>query len=571
MMPAHRDAHPSSKHWPSVQRREWRLVGWTCLAVLVLVGAPYLVMWLLTPPGHIATGLHSVASGDIAVYYNYIDQARDGAWRFTDPFTSEPHAPFNLNVYWVGVGWLAKLTATSAPVAFHLARVLAVPFFLAVLYWFVSVVFWDVRRRRAGFLLATFASGVGWLAFIAFPQAASGDGVFGTYPMDLWVTEGFPFLNFYQTGHFTFGTTLMLIVLGGALLAWRSGQVRYSLAAGSAALLLFAFHPFHALPLGMVLVTLGLVEVIHGVPARRIMLHLALIAGLATPTFVAQTLLLTNEIARGRAEQNILLTPGFWNLAVSYGLLLVGGALALCRRATWQRRALTVLAVWAIVHGLTLYAPVFFQRRLTQGWSIPLALLTADLLVVAADRVRRRFGAAGQFLTTNRAVLTLGFIAGFFLSNFFLITYDLRLAINGGGKTFAMYLPAEYRRAHEVLADAPGASVVVGSVWTSNLVTGFTGQRSFVAHPVETVDFSRKYRLMERFFQDLDPPEEQERFLASERITHVIWGEAERAFGSFNPAEKAFLEPMFETAVVSVYRVRSAFITTGAPTVSMVR
>lgn len=542
----------------TITRNEWVFVAKVAALALALASVSILVIVALTPHGYFATGLHTLSPGDYPVYYSYIDQAAKGSLIFSDLFTSEPHAPFNLNVFWIPVGWVARLLALSPSVAFHFARLAMVPLLVVVAYVLLALFFRDPTRRRISLIFVTFASGLG--GYFALPlEGQFPKGVSPmTYPMDLWVTEAFPFLQFHQTGHFVFGTILFMIVLAGIVLAWRTGRYRYSIGAGLAALWLFAFHPFHAPSLAAIVVVWGLWECFHHrVSWRRCLQQMMVTAAIAAPALAWQYVVATtNPIGVARASQNVLPTPAFHIVLESYGFLALATGLMFFRRSTWRDDRRSLLALWVLVQGILIFLPLFFQRRLTQGLSIPLAVLTADFIADVFFRWRQRPKSFAAFFTNSPIALTFAFLVLFGFSNAIVLGQDIHFVITNRTAPFVMYLPNEYATAFNVLKRTEVDAIVLARAGTGNAIPGFTGRRTYVGHPVETLNYESKRQQVERFFRDEESPERQAAFLYQNRISYVFWGPLERSTGPFNPNTKPFLEPVYVGQTISLYRVK---------------
>lgn len=541
----------------SISRSEWRFVALVALASIVISSAPYLVAVLSPHPGTFYAGTHVLSQGDTPVYYSYIRAAADGAFVFRDVFTSEPHAAFNLNTFWVPVGWLVRFFSISAPLAFHLARMLAIPPFFAVLYPFIAFIFPDARRRKLALLLTIFASGFGGWVFVPIMLRDPLAAFHGSLPMDLWVPEAFPFLSFLQTGHFTFGTTLLIVFFFGLLLAWKTDRLRYSLAAGLAAFVLFSFHPFHLVTFAAVAAAWGTVACCRfHAPWRSVAYHAGIAALVALPTALAQVLLTAvNPIAAGRAAQNILPSPQWWAVALSYGLLLVGALWMLPQPRTWRNERLAFLCVWAFAQFSLLFFPVFFQRRLSQGLSLPLALLTTEALVQAWSASQRRQSIA-LWLRSNAFVVLMALTMLLSFSNLVVLGEDFLYFTTPRTKNFpfSYYLSEDYARIAERLRQSDAPTVVLTAVTSGTNLAGLSGRTVYIGHSVETLDFKTKLARVRRFFAN-EAPAEQERWLRDSRITHLLWGEWERQLGSFDPRTKPYLAVVYEGRSASLYRV----------------
>lgn len=116
------------------------------------------VSWVQRPTGSAYTGYSYESVGDIFVYLNLIEQAKQGAALFENFFTPEPHSPMLFQPLFFVLGHLARWVHMSSLVIWHVARV----GLLAPLLW----VIWKCAERlfraeRAKKLAVLFAVGSG--------------------------------------------------------------------------------------------------------------------------------------------------------------------------------------------------------------------------------------------------------------------------------------------------------------------------------------------------------------------------------------------------------------------------
>ena len=107
-------------------------------------------------------------------------------------------------------------------------------------------------------------------------------------------------------------------------------------------------------------------------------LRTALACLIAAPVVIYSLITFTvNPVMRVWSAQNLILSPHPLHYVVGYalvGLLAVFGAVYVWRRR--DERALRLVA-WAVVVPPLLYLPFNLQRRLIEGWQVPLAILAA--------------------------------------------------------------------------------------------------------------------------------------------------------------------------------------------------
>jgi hypothetical protein len=110
---------------------------------------------------------------DTQTYFAKMRQGFDGAWRYTIPFTPEPHQAELVGVFYVWLGQAARALGLTLIQTWHLVRVLAGLALCVVVYWFIGLFVtaasgYSVQRfcPRLSYLLALFGSGLGWLLFL---------------------------------------------------------------------------------------------------------------------------------------------------------------------------------------------------------------------------------------------------------------------------------------------------------------------------------------------------------------------------------------------------------------------
>src|SRR5205085_2618404 len=81
------------------------------LVIAVIVGLPAIIAALVAaraPAGQVYVGMPS-PTGEYALYYSYVRQARDGAWIFANLHTTEAYPPI-ANLQFLAVGLFGRLT-----------------------------------------------------------------------------------------------------------------------------------------------------------------------------------------------------------------------------------------------------------------------------------------------------------------------------------------------------------------------------------------------------------------------------------------------------------------------------
>lgn len=535
---------------------ERRWIVWVAGLAVGLANLPMLLGFIAAPDGTVYTGIDSTAPGDVNVYLSYLRQVEDGHLAYRDLYTAEPQGDTIVNGFWMGLGLFGALLHLPPLATYLLTRIVLGFFLILLIYRFAAWFFSAVPVRRVATLLAVFAAGIGaWVAPLIewwFRGSVPGPA----WPMDLWVSEAFTFLSLHHSPHFLAAT---IMILGTVVLFIRTIERRSTIDAVWAGLIMFGlytFHPFHALSLLAVSATMVATALWRNrATVMSSIGRLALAWVIATPALAYQAWLsFRDPIGVARAEQNILLTTWPGITLVSYGLLFVTaviGAVAILRDRPSLR--LRLLVAWAVGHGLAIYLPVFFNRRVTQGLNIALAMLAAPVVAQAVERLRR---SSKRSTGTVFVLIVGGFL--FTMSMLWVWAQDLSFLLgapNRGKPPYYFYLSDDYRQAFEWIRQSTTEDdVVLSAAITGNFVPGWSGRTVVIGHNVETIRFDDKVELAQQFFDTETSAAERRRILDDSRATAVVIGPWEKRIGSFSGRDPS-LKPAFLRGEVAVYRV----------------
>jgi len=538
----------------SIEHREWRWVLIVAVVALLLSNLPSALAFLWPPEGTAYTGIDSVAPGDLNVYRSYLEQVYQGDFVLRDIFTSEPQRPWIVTPFWLALGLFGSLLHLPTLLVYFLFRVFFGFLLIFLIYRFAAELTDNVRTRKLALLLATFAGGIGaWVAPIA-SAVYQGTTLEHVWPMDLWVSEGFTFLSLSHSPHFLAGTILILLAGGLMLRSVERLSTRDAVFAGLSMLALYSFHPFHVLSLG--LVTVGFLIMILLVRRKEFWGHLGRLAlawAIASPALAYQIwAVVADPFGSGRASQNILYTPPVITTVLSYGFLLLGavvGAAILWRR---RRPREQLFVVWGIAHLAAIYVPIFFNRRVTQGLNIVLALLAAVGIMAWIGHVLSRKKKA-----FNAVAATFALVIAFAMSPLWVLAQDLSfLLANGRSLPHFFYLSKDYKNAFEWLKkNTTEADVILTAPITGNFVPGLSGRRVVVGHNVETLEYPYRELEAKQFFDSESPDGLRQRIISERGVTYVVKGPWEERLGTLDPNQLPYLTLVYALPTVRIYRV----------------
>jgi hypothetical protein len=522
-----------------VERREWAWAAGFAALVMALTTLPYLVGGLSqTRDWRFGGFVLGVEDGNS--YIAKMGQGARGAWLFTLPYSSEPQRGVPLFELHLLLGKLAGPGHAAQVLIYHAARIVFGFALLLISYLFLAEFLPDVGQRRLGLALVALGGGLGWLLTLM-----GLDHLFGSLPIDFYSPEAYTFLILYALPHLAAARCLFLL----GLLAYLRGR---GVAAG---LMLFAASLIQPLS-----VLLAWVVVVIDFALAWLLAHSRLIAkhpfgtshGSRSPFVPLTTLLLSSPftlytlglfsvdpILKQWNAQNILPSPNPIHYLLGYSVLLsfgVGGWRALSKRNPDLAR---FVAGWALAVPFMLYAPLTPQRRLVEGFQLPLVTL-AVIGLAEATRAYRRW--------LSLLVLT--------------VTLPTSALLLAGGMAAArapaepLFHPADQLAAFEWLADnAEPGQVVLSSFETGNALPAYTPLVAYIGHGPESVFLAQKQPRVAAFYHRSAPDADRRRLLADGRIAFVLFGPHERALGDFDPARVEYLRWRFSSGAYAIYEV----------------
>jgi len=409
----------------------------------LLAAIPFLI-GLITQSGNQYLG-YQTAVDDHMVYAAWMRQAMDGAILFDNRFTTDPQPGLTLHVYFLTLGWVAKVVGIT--LASNLAR-LGFTFLFVILLGRLAVrLKLPVFTAKFALILACFGGGLGFLQWQNFGrELIEKEGLIagatgGWAPIDLWQTEAFVFPSMLVNGLFM----VALCLIHGIILAVIDAKANWRVVASGLVFfaLLMNVHSYDVLLLGIVLLAWRLTMIGQGPwnrdwDVRVLTMALGILppalwfayvlqtdavfqARAATPTFsatFAQVLIgiiplvgLAAELLFERKTEGPRPFP-FRLLAyvATFGILFVlsrgadpgqyfvgvPGFLALCALSLGllfavrtEDQGRNLLWSWAIFGLVALYFPALFQRKLAMGLVIPWGILGAIGMARMLSRLDR--------------------------------------------------------------------------------------------------------------------------------------------------------------------------------------
>jgi len=530
---------------------------WTmawALVALALTSLPYLLgCYLSSPDMHFGGFVIAVEDGNS--YLAKMAQGARGEWLFHLPYTSEDHDGAVLFTFHLLLGKLARLSGLSLVTFYHLARLLCDLLLLWVIYAFISCFVSFVALRRIAFLLVCFSSGLGWLLVTL--------RLTSDIPIDFLLPEAFTFLIIYTFPHLALARTLLLGAFILTLVAFKNKRRLWAILAGLACSLVGLIVPFYV---GVAYVVLGsyllaLFWTRRHIPWRELGLTAIVVLFSAPVLLYNGYVFWTNPAFRVWAQQNLILSPHPLHYLSGYAivaLLAIGGIRYVLQRSESEK---LFLVSWVLAVPPLLYVPFNLQRRLIEGFQMPLCILASlglaryALPAVTRSALARRLTRFQRYTRPRlRRFVTTAIILLTIPSNLLLVGTNLVQVSRLSPPIFheRMELEAmDWLAAHTRPSDAVFSSYEVG-----NYIPARAGNRVFLGHGPETIHAEEKERMVRQFFQAETGDAYREQILRQYNIAYVFYGPAERALGDFQLAASPYLKEVFTNGRYAIYEVQ---------------
>ncbi len=546
-----------------------RLAGWELTfpialgaLLLLLTSLPYVFGYLSSPPDRQFMGL-TYTTHDYAQYMSWARESAGGLFA-ENKLTPEQSPPSFFNLYWWAFGRAQHQLGLSFVQLNHVSRLVWGGLFVAVAYWFCSVILADRNRRRFALALTCLASGFGWLLIVA--KQFSGELA---SPMLVYTSPGNTFFSVMVLPHHAFAAAIHVALLVLVLQGYPRGCLRRAGLAGLLGLLLGLVHAYDLVSAWAVVATFAILTILRDGARGRRVLWLAAFFGLSAPAPLYWLYLTATspEWQQVLAQfRNLgVFTPDPLQLVVLLGATLILAALTFRGFVPLAERRddELFLAGWFVVNLLIIYLPVNFQVMMLNGFQVALAVLATRglfdhvlpwLRPRAAAVQGRSFGI--RWLEPRLSIVVPAlFLALVVPTNVYLLSWRF---VDLGRHQYPDYLHRDDVAALHWLAErAAPDDVVLSSMVVGHYVPGWTGAHAFLAHGAGTLQFYEKRSMVERFFAAATPEDERQETLRRFRVSYVFHGPAERSLGQFQPDGVAYLEPSYVAPSTTVYRVHT--------------
>jgi hypothetical protein len=536
---------------------EWVFVGLVAVFVLLITSLPLVYAYQSTPSNRQFMGIML----DVPDHVQYFSWMREltNANLTSNKLTSEPNAPVFFNLLWWTLGRFGKVFGLDIIAVFQVFRVTATLLFLALVYRVCSWFFKERTARQMSFLLIVFTSGLGWMLVVGKYLLHLPDLPF---PLDVTVAEGNTFLSILGYPHFI-AAALYILVYDLVLRGEAKGQLRYALAAGVVAFLLGWQHAYDLVSVYSVLLAYALMRLLRDRKIPIFLVKSGLLIGVISvwPAFYSVLLTRLSPIWKQVLAQFSnagVYTPGLLHLPILLGIPFLLAIFTVLREGIGSFRTTSdqdlFLKSWFLATFLIIYLPVDFQIHLLNGWQIPICILAVQGIF------RYLLPWFQKHIQINRInpqslqkLATIGLLILVIPTNIYLLGQRF---VELKRHDYPYYLYLDEVSEMSWLSNQPGPAVVVlSSLDTGQYIPELSGQRAFLAHWAQTVNFFQKRDLVQEFFTDDGNLAKKGQTLKEYDVQYVFYGPAERALGNFDPKNLSQLRIVSSVGQVTIYKV----------------
>lgn len=528
---------------------EWRFYGVVILGLMLVIWAPIVFAFVTAPPDRQFMGVIDGVP-DHNQYFAWLRSFTHSDLA-ANRLTPEANKPAFFNLLWWTTARFSVITGVSYITAYTILRLVAILSLLASLLIFLLLINDQPRQRQIAFWLICTSGGLGVIWIIvkyaaSLPEAPFPISIYTVEPNTLMIMQAFP--------HFTMALALIIAIFSLMLLAWRTKQSRYAVAAGIVGAILALQHAYDLL---IVYSALGLFGLFVWWRDRRFPAVLfkqgAILAIFSAPGALYLAYLVANEPTWGRKLEQFdnagVFTPNPLLLIILLGVPLLLAFAGLRKRMFFSRDDREIFLVsWFVVHFGLMYLPLKFQIHMLLGLQIPMMLLAAKYIDEHLIPVLRQRG---------KWVLNIGLVTVFGLS---IIT---SVYIQGWRFVYlARYEQPHYLTNDEIAAlqwlqqRTTGNDVVLADIEFGQFVPVWSDARAYIAHWAGTLDFYTK-RDNSRIVLDPATSATQRRQLLDEfQVSYVVMRDRDGNRAKLTRQSTDTLEPVYENATVSIYRVK---------------
>ncbi|MGQ9626019.1 MAG: hypothetical protein ACUVV0_03830 [Anaerolineae bacterium] len=545
-----------------ISSEEWLFVVALIIILLILTALPYIFGYISAPPEQQFMGLLLNVS-DHTQYFSWYREFQS-SFLIENKLTPEPNEPVFFNLLWWVLAKIGLWTGLGLIEVFQVFRFFAGAIFVCVIYWFCAMFFDEVWERKIATIVITCGYGLGWILVVLKYTLTRGELLF---PHDVHSRVGTnSFLCIMSYPHFTMANALIVATLALVLIGYKKQRLSYSFGAGLVALILAWQHAYDLITIYAVLLAFTIFEAIRRKSIPRYLVKSGLIVGFLSCWAAFYSLYITNvyPIWKQVLAQFVnagVLTADPFHMVIVMGLPLILAVLTFDGLVPLKNKELSevLIKTWFIVTFFVGYLPTVYQVHLTNCWQVPVGILaTYGLFYRVIPYINSLIeNRRGHNLSRERLsrILSIAFVLLVLPTNIYLLGWRF-VDLNRHEYPYFLYKDDIAALAWLEENTMP-SDVVLSSITIGQYIPALSGNKAFLAHWADTVDFFGKTKMVDRFF-DLETDDSYRLNLLDEfDVRYIFYGREERGLGRYDPDASPYLVKVFSSPGTQIFRVES--------------
>ncbi len=525
------------------------------LTILIFVLQLGLFLWITLRPFSVApSGRNYYILNGQGAYAAYIRQAKEGAWKLYNPYTTRPNPAVYMHLFFVSVGKMAQIFSIDPITAYMMTRIGTGLLLFMATYWFIITVLPTNFQLLAVFFSLGLEPGPLLSAIKNIRSIDSAPpAIFSYFPQELA-------LRHFGIPHHVLAEALGLLLLGYVFLYIKRASWLRLIVIGLLAILGTLVMPAYNGSLAITVFVALFLWSIYEKQTKKILPALIIVVVCLSAVGIFTKLQMDSSTLWKyfNIDEKRWVTDSF--LLVNYfsSLLLYIPAVAflwVSAPRVWHRMSstvqmLTVLTTTWIV-GPLLYIPLthfnifpLANFRLVDGYAyVPAGILAAIGVWEIAQAFSKRAAAlAVALMLTASMFLTFSFTDQTFIGQQHIWTN--------------VYPLNQEWDAIQYLSTIPKNSSVMVMKYFGEIIPAYATVRVFLGETPGELDWEQRYQIAVRFYSGQLKDNEARSILGRENISYVYWGQDEKKFFNAEALYPNVLVPVFQNPAVTVFRVK---------------
>lgn len=413
-------------------------------------------------------GAPLVNQGDYFVYLSYIEQGKNNVF-VKNLYDYQAESSPLFSPLWFGVGQVAILVGNI--VSYHIFRIIFTGLFIAVVWWWLKQIFDNYKQRLFTLMMLLFSGGLGIFFLSLWPNA-------DISPVDLWVSESNTFLSLNQGPLFSLSQILILSVLGLFIKGYKTKNTKLIFSSSILNLFLIIIHPYELVIVNILLSLWAIFKYI----ATKDKIVFKYIGAIYISSILAGLyylwLLQDPSMAKYNAN-NIVASRNILEYIFGFGGLLVLSTLGIYysfKNKLLDNDYLKMIIIWSVAGWIMVYLPLDFNRRLSNGWHMPMTILSSLALFYFYKKIPN--------------LLRYGFIAVLVIILSFDTLYQIALNTNdvySGQNKNSFYINKARKITYEIInKNTTNESIILTRGIDGNWLPAFVSAKVYMGHIAQT-------------------------------------------------------------------------------------